>query len=147
MVRSQYRPPVRFWPCGRVVIQRSAKPRTPVQIRSRPHIHTSDVILLVIKAESQYNKNMDSSTFLDIIITNPDTTLYAGKASSISAINPDGPFDILPDHTNFITTVQEKIIVYTQDDTNNQEFEIKSGLLRAINNRIEIYLGITIKNS
>lgn len=47
---------------------------------------------------------------LKVKILSPTQTIFDGEAVSVSSVNTDGKFDILPFHANFITLVQKKPI-------------------------------------
>ncbi|MFW6282475.1 MAG: hypothetical protein ACOC1P_00275 [Minisyncoccales bacterium] len=64
---------------------------------------------------------------------------FEGKARSVSSRNKMGNFDILPQHTNFITLIFDSIII----DTLNQgeiEYEFDRGVLEVSNDKIRIFL-------
>ncbi|HLC88193.1 MAG TPA: hypothetical protein VJG66_04030 [Patescibacteria group bacterium] len=47
---------------------------------------------------------------LNVKILSPTQTIFEGEAVSVSSVNTEGKFDILPYHANFITLVQKKPI-------------------------------------
>ena len=77
---------------------------------------------------------------LTLRVQNRDQILYEGSITSFSADNQKGKFDILSYHENFISIVREKISFVTTDGE-SKEMTVKSGILRVIENRIEVYLG------
>jgi F0F1-type ATP synthase epsilon subunit len=78
---------------------------------------------------------------LYVTVRNSDTTLYEGYAIAVSSFNNVGIFSLLPWHSNFITLIKKKIIVYkTKDD--KYEKDIDSAILQVQNNKVDIFLGI-----
>ena len=55
--------------------------------------------------------------------------------------NKVGEFDILPEHTNFITLIFNKLVIYTKEQK-KIEYEFKRGVLEASDNLVKIFLGI-----
>lgn len=58
---------------------------------------------------------------LSIIIQNPQEIVWQGKARSLSSVNTAGPFDVLPQHANFVTYIQDQPIHLV--DLNGEEIE------------------------
>lgn len=70
-------------------------------------------------------------------------TVFQGELIALSAKNLKGNFDLLPDHTNFITVVSEKLTLVFEGGK-LQEMPIESGVMRCLDNSIEVYLGIKV---
>ena len=69
-------------------------------------------------------------------------TVWEGEGSSCSLINSTGPFDILTEHTQFITPIQNTIIV-RDGTTEVWRYALdSSALCRVKSNLVEIWLGI-----
>jgi len=47
---------------------------------------------------------------LEVVVNSPDKLIWEGKAYSISSENSAGVFDILPEHANFVTMIENKPI-------------------------------------
>ena len=78
---------------------------------------------------------------LSVRILGPTRTLYEGPANSISAHNKEGPFDVLLDHQNFFSLLDEcQIVVDT--GFNNLTFPISQGLLKVKSNVVTLFVDI-----
>jgi len=78
---------------------------------------------------------------LHIRVLSPTTTLYDGKALSVSANNKVGPFDILADHANFFSLLSEgNIVINTGFQTLN--FPINHGIVKVKSNNITLFIDI-----
>lgn len=75
------------------------------------------------------------------IIRDRDTVLFEGDAFAVSAKNEVGLMDVLPEHTNFISIVQESIEVM-KNDGKSLKLPIEKGVLKVLDNEVRIYLGI-----
>ncbi len=71
----------------------------------------------------------------------PFKTYFNGIANSISAVNETGPFDILPQHHNFMTLLSPcDIIVRT--DQGDEKFTITRGIMHVKADRVIVFLDV-----
>ena len=76
---------------------------------------------------------------LRVIVSTPDEQIWEGKAKSVSSENSAGPFDILPQHANFVTIIKGKpIVVRTQDGT-EKTFTYKNAVMTVAEDKVSIY--------
>lgn len=75
-----------------------------------------------------------------LIVKNRDKILFEGQVDTISSYNKKGLFDVLLDHSNFITILEKNIIV--RQGNSNQEIVVDNGLMKVIGNKIYIYVGL-----
>lgn len=81
---------------------------------------------------------------LIVSINNPDETIWEGPAESVSSENSSGPFDILPQHANFLTIVENKpLIVRTL--SHKEVFNFSTCVIYTHDNYVSIYT-LTGKN-
>ena len=78
---------------------------------------------------------------LHVFIRNRDTVLINEDVESLTSVNEKGVFDILPLHSNFITLLEQRVQLRRLDGT-SQEIVVSNGILRVIENRVEIYIGV-----
>lgn len=78
---------------------------------------------------------------LDVEIRSPDKTLFKGTATAVSSRNEVGPFDVLPQHENFISIISGKITVWITR-SEKQEIENTSAIMKAKSNKIRVFLGV-----
>lgn len=64
---------------------------------------------------------------------------FKGKARSVSSRNEMGNFDILPQHTNFITLIFDSIIIDTLKE-GQLEYEFDRGVLEISEDQVKIFL-------
>lgn len=79
---------------------------------------------------------------LQVKVFSRSETFFEGNARTLSARNDTGPFDILPQHHNFITLLQPGTLSIRVDEGEVQEFEIEGGLMRVKSDIITIFLGV-----
>lgn len=74
-------------------------------------------------------------------ITNPDGLVFGGDALMFSSTNEKGNFDILPNHTNFISTINKHLKI-TMLDKKTKDIDFDTGVVRVENNIVDVYLGV-----
>lgn len=79
---------------------------------------------------------------LSVEIITPEELLYSGPATALSTKNSAGPLSLLPQHTNFISVIEEQISLHLPDGS-QQRFQIDQGVLYCRENKVEIYVGIS----
>ena len=78
---------------------------------------------------------------LHVTVFSPFQTFYKGDATSISAINKTGPFDVLYDHANFfslLTAGEVKVATGFQD----YDFLISRGVIKVTDNVVTVFVDV-----
>lgn len=85
---------------------------------------------------------------LNVTITSPEEVLFSGEAQSVSCHNPKGSFDVLYEHTNFMSMIDTEITII-EPNGNIRKFPIEQALIQVKNNDVIILVNIQIykKNS
>ncbi len=83
----------------------------------------------------------DDQNILNVIIKNREKTLFEDKAKAVTSIDEKGTFDILPQHSNFISVIQKQVIVHKIDGA-EEKFTCAEGVLRVESNVVRIYIDI-----
>ncbi len=81
-----------------------------------------------------------NSTF-PCLIRDRQRILYQGQALSLTAINEEGPFDVLPQHSHFISIIQNKLDL-VQPDGKTLTVPVTKAILKVYNGEVRVYLGI-----
>ena len=81
---------------------------------------------------------MSLNRSLEVKISTPLEVLFEGDADSVSSVNSQGKFDILPLHANFVTLVQGEPIRVKMDGREKQ-FSFKNAVIHTTNNTVRIY--------
>jgi F0F1-type ATP synthase epsilon subunit len=76
---------------------------------------------------------------LTVSITSPDRVVWQGSADSVSSTNKKGDFDILPQHANFITIIQNKPIVI-RIGKQTLKFTFEQSVMYTYNNYVSFYV-------
>ncbi len=77
----------------------------------------------------------------NVKVYSPFKVFFDGEALSISAENGTGPFDVLPEHHNFLTLLRpcELVIRTSQQE---QKIHIESGVMHVKKNKVSVFLNI-----
>jgi F0F1-type ATP synthase epsilon subunit len=79
---------------------------------------------------------------LQVRINSPEKIIWEGEAYSVSSKNSEGPFDILPRHANFITTIENHPIVIRTPDKKKVEYTFPWSVIYMHDERVNIYTQI-----
>lgn len=80
-----------------------------------------------------------SSKLLQVKVMTPSKFLYYGQALSVSSKNSAGNFDILPEHANFITLVEDQTIKIKKVDKQDLIFNFHQAIILNTNNQVSVY--------
>lgn len=80
-----------------------------------------------------------SQPTLKVRILSPQLLIFEGKANSVSSKNFAGNFDILPEHANFLTMVDNAPIVVRTPDGEKKEFKVPFAIIYTHSNMVNIY--------
>jgi F0F1-type ATP synthase epsilon subunit len=76
-----------------------------------------------------------------VVIRNRQTILYEGDVKAISSKNDTGIFDVLPEHTNFISLINESITVHLLDGS-EQTFQLQNGVMKVKEYAVHCYIDL-----
>lgn len=76
---------------------------------------------------------------LHVEVRNPERILFQGDVASITSYNKKGLFDVLPIHENFISIIEDVVILRTSEG--EETFPVTSGVIKVEKNNVQIFLG------
>ena len=76
---------------------------------------------------------------LHVRIISPQALILDSEAQSVSSKNLQGPFDILPQHANFITVVENQPIVVRISKQKPLIFKFLIAIILTTANKVDIY--------
>lgn len=76
---------------------------------------------------------------LQVVVATPDEKIWEGKAESVSSENSAGPFDILPQHANFVTMIKGKPILVRTLSEGEKTFTYKNAVITVSKDKVSIY--------
>lgn len=66
---------------------------------------------------------------------------YEGELHAVSSFNQMGPFDILPEHSNFVSMITKKLVLHRVDGR-NEEINLSKGVIMVEKNRVQVFIGV-----
>lgn len=94
------------------------------------------------KALADYGKKNTSKANMRVHIHSPFRDYYDGLASSLSAKNATGPFDILPQHHNFISLLPASELVIRTVSEGERRIRISGGIIHVKANQVIVFLDV-----
>lgn len=79
---------------------------------------------------------------LNVRILTPKQTLFEGEALSVSSKNSSGKFDILPQHANFLTLIENQPLTVIKQNKEKITLNLVAGVIYAESNQVHIYTDI-----
>lgn len=79
---------------------------------------------------------------LHVRVLSPKQTIFEGSVLSVSSKNSSGEFDILPEHANFITLIENAPIILRVPKQNPIKFQFPTAIILNFQNQVRIYTGV-----
>jgi len=92
---------------------------------------------IIEKTESR----VEGKTF-QVKVYAPFKTYFDGEATSVSAVNGTGPFDILPKHHNFMTLIDECDVVVRTTDCKEEKIGVTHGIMHVKADNVIVFLDV-----
>lgn len=95
-------------------------------------------------AKAKKHRAATNQPTMYIKVYSPFRVYFEGEAYSITGFNKTGPFDILPQHHNFITLLaaSELLIKPATGPLKEQKIRISGGLMHVKADRVTVFLNI-----
>lgn len=78
---------------------------------------------------------------LTLQVRNRQGVVFQGQIRNLTSINDDGKFDVLSYHANFISLINEKLILRLLDGT-DRVIKFDRGVMRVVGNNVDVFLGV-----
>ena len=90
---------------------------------------------------SQSPSKQKSDT-MKVKIYAPFKVYFDGSAASVTAVNRVGPFDILPNHHNFISLLQPSNIVVRAPGKSDFSMKVTRGVMHVKADEVKVFLDV-----
>ncbi len=98
---------------------------------------------LPVEGQPEADRGTARSHSMRVKVHSPHKVFFDEVASSISAVNATGDFDILPRHHNFITLLDPcELIVRRTGKQPEQRIKISGGLMHVKADRVTVFLDV-----
>lgn len=78
---------------------------------------------------------------ITVRIQDAETVLFEGEVDRISSYNEVGRFDVFPMHANFISIIQQELVLFKGHEK-VKEIKIQQAILKIKQDNAKIFLGI-----
>lgn len=85
---------------------------------------------------------MSEKPIIKVRVVNAEKVMIDCAASSITASNRKGRFDVLPDHTPFICVLSAGDVLIRKPDKSVEQVTVNKGIFKFVNNEAVILTGI-----
>lgn len=82
----------------------------------------------------------NSKTF-ELKVISPYRKYFQGKVVSLSAVNKQGPFDVLAEHANFFSLLMPCTVKFDTGSA-TKEVPINTGILRVSQNKATLFVNV-----
>ena len=86
------------------------------------------------------DKTSNADSLLNVRVMSSTGVLFNDKVCSLSSQNSKGKFDVLPQHANFITLVENRPIVVVRKGGEKVKWEYRLAVIHVIEDSVNIYV-------
>jgi len=94
---------------------------------------------LNINAEADKKQNKPA---IFVVVRTKEGITFQDKVKAVTSYNEKGPFDVLPEHENFISLINQHLIIHTMDGKQN-EIKVDTAVIKVYKNEVHIFLGLS----
>lgn len=84
---------------------------------------------------------MPDSQLVHVTVRTPEGVVFEDAVQALSATNEAGLFDIIYEHTNFVTVLTGDVILHLQSGE-EKTIPVQTGVLRAFNSGVDVLIGV-----
>lgn len=89
-------------------------------------------------------KKTPSEEKIHVVVRNRNKILFDADVSSVSSKNDTGVFDVLPEHSNFISLITSPLVLRTPDGK-KKEITFDNGIIKVKDNAVHCYIDLLAK--
>lgn len=78
---------------------------------------------------------------IHVIVRDRTQTLYNGTATGVTSKNTKGVFDILHNHSNFISLINETLLIH-REQAPDISIPMNNAIVKVKENNVEVYVGV-----
>ena len=85
---------------------------------------------------------LEDGGVLHVQVLTPKGVVWEGGARSVSSVNSQGPFDLLPEHAHFISLVERQPITLIEGNGSERTLLYQTAVIRLFDGIVTIYADI-----
>jgi len=86
--------------------------------------------------------NSDNKPTIFVVVRTKEGITFKDKVKAVTSYNEKGPFDVLPEHENFISLINQHLVIHTMDGKEN-EIKVDNAVIKVYKNEVHIFLGLS----
>lgn len=75
---------------------------------------------------------------LQLVVRTSQSVLFTGEVTAVTSQNQRGTFDILPQHTQFVSLISDGVIA--RRPTGDKQISVPAGILKVKDNLVEVFV-------
>ena len=88
------------------------------------------------------DKDKSPTKLKKVKIYSPFRVYYDNEATSVSAVNLTGPFDVLPGHKNFLSLLGKGNVIVRRESGKEESIAIERGIMHVNGDEVRIFLDV-----
>ena len=88
------------------------------------------------------DNNSDNKPVIFVVVRTKEGVMFKDKVKAVTSYNEKGPFDVLPEHENFISLINQHLVIHTMDGKEN-EIKVDTAVIKVYKNEVHIFLGLS----
>ena len=88
------------------------------------------------------DNNSDNKPVIFVVVRTKEGVMFKDKVKAVTSYNEKGPFDVLPEHENFISLINQHLVIHTMDGKEN-EIKVDNAIIKVYKNEVHIFLGLS----
>lgn len=93
------------------------------------------------QAQPQATEPAAAPETIHVMVRNRKQVLFEDDVTAITSRNDTGIFDVLPEHSNFISVIKEKVLL-RKSNGENYEIILSNGIMKVKNNSVKCYIDL-----
>ncbi|MBI2031783.1 MAG: hypothetical protein HYT08_04190 [Candidatus Levybacteria bacterium] len=77
-----------------------------------------------------------------VVVRTKEGITFKDRVRAVTSYNEKGPFDVLPEHENFISLINQHFVIHTMDGKEN-EVKVDTAVIKVYKNEVHIFLGLS----
>lgn len=78
---------------------------------------------------------------LNVVVRSRRGLIFEGPLAAVSSYNTVGPFDVLPEHSNFVSMISKKLVLH-KSNGKKEEMWVDKGVMVVEKNSVQVFVGI-----
>jgi F0F1-type ATP synthase epsilon subunit len=84
---------------------------------------------------------LNANSLLTVVVKSPTRTEFSGQAKSVTSYNKKGKFDVLAYHANFISIIEQMIII-RPPDKEEIKIAVERGVMKISKDTVTVLIGV-----